>query len=552
MKNIHAKAKYRIRNQFCILHSAFCILAILLSVFSATAQRRVKQEPKPLSKEQAKSVKQDANSLFAAGSYDLAIKAYLDLYRTDPKNADVNFRLGYCYLMTDVNKAEAVKYMEFAAENNTKKKELLYYLALAYHYANRFDDAIKYYKEYKDQAHNKIIKDFLNADRQIEMCENGKELVAHPVDVKIVNMGKLINSNQQDYNPYVSADGNTLVFSSRRKGSMGGLDEDALIYGADIYWTQWKDTVWSKAKNIGAAINQQYDEESVWLNLAGDEMIVYMDNMDAYGDIGLAHLKGKTWQKPEMFSAAINTKAFETGATISSDGLMMIFASDRKDGNQGGRDLYMSVRTDVNDDWGTPKNLGSTVNTKYNEDSPFLWVDGKTLYFASEGHNSMGGSDIFKTIYDAKSGKWSDPVNVGYPINTTDDDNSISITGDGRTAYITQVKPGGIGNKDIYKVTFNDTTDHPFLIVIKGMVASDKGMHSPITKAVLINKADQSIVFEYAASPNSSSFIMAARPGSYTMHIEGANFDPYNEDIIIDTSLKNVVKQIKVHSRDKK
>jgi len=525
------------------------VTAMLLNVFFSTAQKK-KQEPKPLTKEQVKSQKQDANALFALSSYDLAIKPYLDLYKSDPKNVDVNFRLGYCYLMTDVDKSQAAKYLQYAADNDTKKKEILYYLGLAYHYNNDFDNAVKYYNEYKNQAHNKLIKDFLNADRQIEMCMNGKELVSKPVNVSFENLGKLVNSPLMDYNPFVSADGNTLIFSSRRKGSMGGVDEEIMTYGADIYWTQWKDSGgWSKAKNTGAAVNQQYDEECVWLNTAGDAMIIYMDNMDAFGDIGLCRLKGKTWQRPDMFPAPINTKAFETGATISPDGKLMIMVSDRKEGSQGGRDLYMCTRSNPNDEWGAPKNMGKDINTKYNEDSPFLWMDGKTLYFASEGHNSMGGSDLFKTVYDAASGKWSDPVNLGYPINTTDDDNSISITGDGRTAFVTQVRPGGMGNKDIYKMTFKDTLDHPFLSVFKGTILNDRGVHSPVNKAILINKTDQSIAFDYAPSTGSNVFIMAVRPGSYTLHLEGSNFDPYNEDIVVDD--KGLTKQIKVHSNDK-
>src|SRR4051812_1124351 len=239
--------------------TACCVLlAMAMSLpvqMVGQATKKPKQEPKPMSKEQAKTVKQDANSLFAASSYDLALKEYLNLYKSDAKNVDVNFRLGYCYLMTDINKAEGVKYLEYAVENDTKKKDLLYYLALAYHYSNDFDNAIKYYNEYKEQAHNKLIKDFLNADRQIEMCENGKMLFEHPVDVTFTNPGKMVNSPQADYNPYISADGTTLVYSARKKGSTGGLDEEIQSYGADVYWSQWKDSAWTKAKSTGAAVN---------------------------------------------------------------------------------------------------------------------------------------------------------------------------------------------------------------------------------------------------------------------------------------------------------
>jgi tetratricopeptide (TPR) repeat protein len=162
-------------------------------------------------------VKKDAAEFFAYGDYEGALKAYIPLVKADPKNADYNYRLGYCYVVTNTDKTKAVPYLEFAAGQKNVKNEAYYYLGQAYQYSERWDDAIKAFEQYKSISKSKVVKDLLDADRQIEMCRNAKELVQHPVDVKFVNPGKIINSPYPDYNPFISADRSLLIYTSRRK-----------------------------------------------------------------------------------------------------------------------------------------------------------------------------------------------------------------------------------------------------------------------------------------------------------------------------------------------
>jgi len=497
-----------------------------------------------LTTDEAKMVKKDAATLFGGSDYNGALKGYQELIKTDKNNAEFNYRLGFCYLMTNVDKTKAVEYLEAAGKGKNVPKEAPYYLGMAYMYASKWDEAIASFEEYKTATHSKPIKDFPDVDKQEEMCENARELTAHPKNVKFENPGKFVNSIYQDYNPFISADGDKLVFTSRRKGNMGGFIEDLGMYSADVYWSQWKDTAWSKAKSVGDSVNSEWDEESVGLSADGNLVLVYMDNVEVYSDITVSTLKGKTWQKAVLIGSPVNTKAFETAGSMSLDGTTIYFASERKEG-KGGSDIFLSKRVDVHE-WGPAVNLGPVINTNMDEDAPFISMDGKTLYFSSKGHNTMGGFDVFRSKYDEETESWSEPENIGYPVNTVDDNLFFSMTGDQRYAYISALREGGLGDKDIYKITYLDTTDHPFLALISGIVTPEASGKIEITKAVLTNEKDKSVIMTYVPFTPGNEFVLAAAPGEYELTVEGYNFPKYTEKISIPAGdpISNITKKI--------
>ncbi|MBL0064003.1 MAG: PD40 domain-containing protein [Bacteroidetes bacterium] len=490
-----------------------------------------------LTTDEAKIVKKDAATLFVSTDYKGALPAYKDLVKADPGNPDYNYRLGVCYLMTNVDKKAALACLEKGKTSKDAKKDLAFYMGMANMYNLNWDAAIESFQSYKQSSANKPMKDFLPTDRLIEMCNNGKQLCATKVNVTFTNMGKGINTPYEEYNPFISADNKVLIFTSRRKGNIGGFIEDLGIYTSDLYWCVWKDTIWSKPKGLGGIVNSEWDEESVGLSALGDQLFIYFDNVEAFADLGIASIKGKTWQKPVMMPELINSKQYEGGACTSLDGSVIIFSSNRKDA-LGGNDLWM-VQKEKSGEWGPVTNLGSVINTKYDEESPYLTMDGNTLYFSSKGHNSMGGYDLFKSQKDPATGKWTAPVNLGYPINDPDDNSFFSITGDGRYAYISALMKDGYGDRDIYRMEYNDTTDHPFRSVITGTVSSSIGGRIELTKVTLTNKADQSALV-YKPNTATNAFILNAAPGEYTLSVEGYNFAPYNEDITVGTEFPPV------------
>ncbi|MBL0256005.1 MAG: PD40 domain-containing protein [Bacteroidetes bacterium] len=500
-----------------------------------------------LTTDEAKIVKKDAATLFISTDYKGALAGYKDLVKADPSNVDYNYRLGVCYLMTNVDKTAALDYLDKGKTSKDAKKDLSFYMGLANMYKMNWDAAIEGFQSFKQANAGKPMKDFLPTDRMIEMCKNGKELSATKVNVTFTNMGKGINTPFEEYNPFVSADNKELVFTSRRKGNIGGFIEDLGIYTSDLYWCVWKDTIWSKPKGLGGIVNSEWDEESVGLSALGDQLFIYFDNVEAFADLGIASIKGKTWQKPVMMPELFNSKQYEGGACTSLDGSVIIFSSNRKDA-LGGNDLWI-VEKEKSGEWGAVTNLGSVINTKYDEESPFLTMDGKTLYFSSKGHNSMGGYDLFKSLKDPATGKWGAPVNLGMPINDADDNSFFSLTGDGRFAYFSALMKGGFGDRDIWKIEYNDTTDHPFQTLITGNVSSTTGTRIELTKVTLTNKADQSVLV-YKPNTTTNAFILSAAPGEYSLSVEGYNFAPYTEDISVRNEFppKEMNKQIAVTS----
>jgi hypothetical protein len=500
---------------------------LLLTCFFIVPRLSIAQKAKThvLTTDEAKLVKKDAASMFIDENFDGALAAYKDLYKTDPKNVDYNFKLGYCYLMTNENKKASLEPLQYAAQAKEGKKEWLYFLGKSYMYNDQWDDAIATFVEFQ-AAKVKLDKEATSPDRMIAMCNVAKDLTANPVNCKYTNLGKTINTPFEEYNPFVSADNSTLVFTSRRKGNMGGFIEDLGIYTADVFSSSWKDTIWSKARPLGANVNTEWDEESVGLSPAGDQVLLYFDNAEYFDDIGMARIKGKMWQKSEVFPIPINSKMIETAATLSMNGNMLIFSSDRKEGS-GKSDLWMVNK--VNGAWQNPVNM-KEVNSIDDEINPVLSLDGKTLYFASDGSGSMGGYDIFYSKWNEGSGKWSKPENLGYPLNDVDDNTFISFSGDHRYAYLSAVRPGGLGNLDIYQVEFLDTANHPFAHIISGTIAANSG-RIEITKIVLEDDAGKQVV--YIPTSANNIFALPADPGNYTLKVEGYNFAPYSEKVTV-------------------
>lgn len=518
------------------------IIFVSFSVASLYGQKKKKELP-VLSAEEKKMVKKDASTMFTTTDYRGALSAYLDLYNADSQNVEYNYRLGYCYLVTTVNKKAALKHLEFAIQSKKDlKNEWFYYLGLAYMYNDKWDEAIKVFEEYKSLTHSKPIKDFPLPDRLIENCNNGKELSSHPVNCKFTNLGKNINTAYEEYNPVISGDGSSLFFTSRRKGNAGGFIEDLGIYTADIYFSLWKDTLWTKSKNLGVSVNTGWDEESVGISPNGDQLVLYFDNEQAYGDIGISLLKGKMWQKPIMLPLPINTKEEEYSACFSSDFLTIYFSSNRKEGI-GGKDLWMSQKTDGI--WGKPENLGKGINSVFDERNPTLSLDGKRLYFSSKGWNSMGDFDIFCCYRDEATGKWSKPVNIGYPINDADDNSGISFTGDNRFAYVSACRREGFGDRDIYKIEFLDTLNHPFAHVISGNVSGGGGKVA--IRKVTLNNLKTEAKQEFATQAQSSQFVMVVQPGEYSFKVEAKNYQAYTDSIVVNDDfppariIKNVI-----------
>ncbi|RZK37998.1 MAG: hypothetical protein EOO57_04685, partial [Hymenobacter sp.] len=380
--------------------------------------------------------------------FGAALPHYLRAQKFNPNNAALNAKIGECYLHSSTKQA-ALDYLQKSQQlDATAEPKLHYLLARALHLSGQWTAAIKEYEQARPVAADATSDDVAvttdDLAQRVRECHRGQQLQAHPVRVLLENAGPAINSPMSDYAPLISADESVLLLTSRRVGSTGGqLDSEGDGMLEDIYQSDWTGTTWGPARNLGAPINTAQHDATVGLSADGQHLLVYSE--DNEGDIYEANLLGNTWSKPKSLGSRLNTKFTESSACYSPDGKYLYFVSDRPDGNRGGRDIYrleLEARTPA-------ENLGPVINSPYDEEGVFMHPDGKTLYFSSKGHDSMGGYDIFKSTLNAK-GQWSEPENLGWPINSPDDDVYFVMGASGQHAYYSSNQPDGQGSKDIY------------------------------------------------------------------------------------------------------
>lgn len=419
----------------------------------------------------------EAKDNFNLGNYQSALKEYLALLKDDPQNPMYNYRAGYCYLNTYIDKSKAVKHLEAAAKSPEFEKEATFQLGKAHQQLYRFDKAIELFKQYKELMGNKPESEMAIADREIEICNNAKDLVKFPVVAEFENLGKNVNSEYADYYPLVTGDESEMFFTTRRKGTTGGFQITNDLYTSDIFRSSSKGDDWSKAKSAGVSFNTPGEDEATSMTADGKYVIIYTETEMEVGDIMISIKSGKAYQQRFPLEKGINTERMEAAGSVTGDGNTIVFSSDRA-GGQGEFDIYITKRLPTGA-WGEPFNLGPNVNTEFIEDFPMISDDGKVLYFCSQGHITMGGFDVFKSTYDEEKNEWSKAVNIGYPLNTPDDNMTISFTSDRRHAYLSAFREKGYGDLDIYRVTFNNI--EPKYTVIKGNVYTEGAPDNSVT-----------------------------------------------------------------------
>jgi outer membrane protein OmpA-like peptidoglycan-associated protein/tetratricopeptide (TPR) repeat protein len=384
-------------------------------------------------------------------NYHKALEYYLKANNFNPNNAALNYKIGACYFHTRKYE-KATVHLEKAKNLDEKAGfDLKFLLAKCYHLDYKLDEAIELLVQFRQTLDPQTITQYEKAiEKEINECKTAKELIKDPIRVVIDNMGKGINSKYPEYSPVVTADRSIVFFTSRRQTTTGGqIDESINQYFEDIYFTQKDSTgAWGSAINPGKPLNSENHDAVVGISPDGQQ--IYIFKGEDNGDIYTSRLDGEIWTKPESLGKNINSPYHEASASFSFDFLTVYFVSNRPDG-YGGHDIYKS-RKDEKGRWGPAENLGGDINTPFEEAAIFAHPDGKTFYFSSKGHNTMGGFDIFKITY--KDGKWSAPQNMGYPLNTTGDDVFFSISADGKYGYYSSSKSGGEGGHDIYQITF--------------------------------------------------------------------------------------------------
>lgn len=396
---------------------------------------------------------------FNKGNVRGALTIYREVLQTDPNNSNALFGISECHYNLKRYKL-ALEYLDkaVAADPKVSSQTNLYYGQI-HHRTGNLDQAIEYYKRYQQSQRNSY--DIKMAQKYIDQCEYAKVMMQKPVDVTITNLGEEVNSRYDDYAPSITADGKRLIFTARRIDTKGGrMDTDGdYRYFEDIYSSKWNEEEqrWERAFAVEGDLNTETHDAVLSIFPDGSGMYVYKNTVTTTGDIYYSTYdkQNDTWSAAIKMPRPINTSYFESSISMTADGQTIYFVSERPEGFGQG-DIYVSHRE--GNGWSTPKNLGPVINTEFDEKFVFIHPNGRTLFFASDGHLTMGSYDIFKS--ELINGSWSKPVNLGYPINTVNEESTFSLTSDNKTMMIAAEYEDSFGERDIYAI---DISRYPLM-----------------------------------------------------------------------------------------
>lgn len=416
--------------------------------------------------------------------YKTAVTNYLKAQEFNPNNADLNYKIGSCYARLNQQETAIPYFLKALELDPIGAGDAYAAVGLCYQLTYQFDDAINAFQ--KAQARltpeEKKTKGKL-LTKHINECTNGKEFVKDSARVFIDNMGSAINSKYRDYAPIISTDQSMIIFTSTRDNPYNKKVEIDGEYDENLWISYRNGSKWSAAKEIGEPLNTKENDATIGLSPDGQKIFTYYGKKG--GDIKYSEKKGEKWTVPTMFSAINSPDGHESSASFSYDGKTVYFCSNNTDRvqNYGEHDIFM-CKMDAKGKWGKPVNLGSTINTEYDEIGVFMHPDGRTMYFVSDGHKTMGGYDIFKTELQ-DDGSWSEPENLKYPINTPEDDMYFVMAGSGRQAYYSSSRNGGHGGLDIYMITFLGPEKKLKMATENNLIAI---MANPIEQEVVMEK----------------------------------------------------------------
>ena len=499
------------------MHSLFALL--ISGAFLATHVCAQTKSP-----EVEKKIKK-ADGFMAIKEYKQALPVYLELDKLTPNDPENHYALGLCHSnMGEPQKA--LPYLKSAieskSENVPNKAHLLYGKAL--HLGGKFDEAIASFNNFRQSDNN--VELVAEAGKLVAQCQVAKALAGKP-EVVLVQSVDAVNTPATEYGPVISADESVLIYTAIKKNAATGAA--AMKEYEDVMVTRKSGSQWSPPQSAAIptpVVNGvRSNIGSVGLSPDGQKLLVYIGNGGNSGDIYASQLQGDKWGAPAKLGREVNSTYQENSAAFTSDEKVVYFASNRP-GGLGGLDIYKAEKQ-PDGTWGAPVSLGPTINTKYNDEAPFIHPDKKTLYFTSDGPTAMGGSDIFRTIYE--KGKWTVPANLGSPINSVHDDSYFALSADGKKGYFSSNRPGGKGGSDIYFLGIPEELGVVALTMMKGRILAGDPAKPVKTQIKIVDKMTNEVIKGvYNPNAKTGDYLIIFPPNrQYDMIIEAEGYKPY-------------------------
>ena len=477
--------------------------------------------------------------MFDDGYFLMALPLFENLYNAHPTEEFLKYCYGKCALYRNDKHEAALKLLGEVYEKNKKVDNIEYDYARANHFNYKFDEALVFLDKYLSRK--KLMPESKKNGEQLKQyCINGKELYSNPTDAKIVNFANGINSVNDEYVPVISADESIMIYTYRGPECIGGLQNEFKeadkfgTYFEDIFQSVQIDGQWTKPAPI-VNVNTTTHDGAIALSADGYYLFVYRDSGDDHGDIYLSNSLSGEWSTPEKLKGEVNSYSWEGSCSMTANGKYLYFSSERG-GGFGGKDIYRATLL-PDSTWGNVVNLGDSINTAFDDDAPFIHPDGVTLFYSSKGKNSMGGYDVFQSRLNWKDSTFSKPVNLGYPINTTDDDIYYVLSAKGDRGYYASGKKGGEGLKDIYTVYPGYIGKKPSLYLIKGKITAE-GM--PVAASVLVEIVDQNNkkLGDFVSSSSTGNYLVSLPAGGMFKLIYKYKSYPYKTLDINTTGLE--------------
>ncbi len=445
---------------------------------------------------------------YKVATYDRAIKEYKRELRKNNNDKKTLEKIVMSYLQSNVDRMDALPYIEKLLQSERNGKYVLMHGKVLF-YGQMFEEAMSEFEWVKD---NEPIdsKEYNEAERYVKWTLNAQAQLSSPLDVEFLNLGRGINTSKSELNPYITSDEDALVYSTDKKyNSYAGAN----YYNVSMCLRD--NNKWEKGRYLNSAINSEFDEIVAGFSRDGNHLFVF-HNRNKTEKVGYSEYKGnEKFSTLKEFGYPIDKKGGEYGVCFSYSSDTIFFASENEQGNT---DIYYSILL-PNGEYGAPRTLPGMVNTSADENFSMVTRGGKRLYFSSNSENSMGGYDLFYSDYNEKEKIWGEPVNLGYPINDLYDNYTISFSGDGRYAYVSDVRDDSYGERDIYKIIFKDKSPTNLILKCKILMDTDTGTIVPPygMSVVLSDQMNKKELGRYKCTTDSAQFILALTPGNYLL-----------------------------------